>query len=74
MLENFYKLEKISNRSKKLIIKKIILNLHIINEKKTDWLHFGFATQAIGRENIAKAIGAKMAVSLRGFDIGCIPT
>ena len=69
VVSNFYKLEKISNRSKKLIIKKIILNLHIINEKKIDWLHFGFATQAIGRENIAKAVGAKMAVSLRGFDI-----
>jgi len=73
VVRNFYKLEKISNRSKKLIIKKIILNLHIINEKKIDWLHFGFATQAIGRENIAKAIGAKMAVSLRGFDIGIYP-
>ena len=73
VVSNFYKLEKISNRSKKLIIKKIILNLHIINEKKIDWLHFGFATQAIGRENIAKAVGAKMAVSLRGFDIGIYP-
>ena len=73
VVSNFYKLEKISNRSKKLIIKKIILNLHIINEKKIDWLHFGFATQAIGRENIAKAVGAKMAVSLRGFDIDVYP-
>ncbi|MDG2274724.1 MAG: glycosyltransferase [Flavobacteriaceae bacterium] len=42
-------------------------------KKKIDWLHFGFATQAIGRENIAKAVGAKMAVSLRGFDIGIYP-
>tara|TARA_B110000090_G_scaffold119267_1_gene132723 strand:- start:515 stop:1678 length:1164 start_codon:yes stop_codon:yes gene_type:complete len=73
VVSNFYKLEKISNKSKKLIIKKIILNLHIINEKKIDWLHFGFATQAIGRENIAKAVGAKMAVSLRGFDIDVYP-
>ena len=36
---------------------------------KLNWLHFGFATIAIGRENTASAIGAKMALSVRGSDM-----
>jgi len=38
-----------------------------------DWLHFGFATVAVGRENLAKVLGAKMAVSIRGYDIAVYP-
>src|SRR5690606_3630908 len=41
--------------------------------KKLDWLHFGFGTMALGRENLAKAMGAKMAVSFRGFDYYVYP-
>ena len=48
-------------------LKNIISNSHILSQK-VDWLHFGFGTMAIGRENVAQAIGAKMAVSFRGFD------
>ena len=69
----FISLERKQNVSFKRILKKLILNQHILQESNVDWLHFGFATQAIGRENIAKAVGAKMAVSLRGFDIGIYP-
>ena len=72
-LLKFISLERKRNISFKSILKKLILNQHILQESNVDWLHFGFATQAIGRENIAKAIGAKMAVSLRGFDIGIYP-
>ena len=53
-------------------IKNIISNSHIITEP-LDWLHFGFGTLVFNRENVAKAIGAKMAVSFRGFDIGVYP-
>lgn len=53
-------------------LKNIINNSHIISES-VDWLHFGFGTMAINRENVAKAIGAKMAVSFRGFDISIYP-
>ncbi|MBK5214591.1 MAG: glycosyltransferase family 4 protein [Flavobacteriaceae bacterium] len=53
-------------------IKNIIGNSHIITEP-LDWLHFGFGTMVFNRENVAKAIGAKMAVSFRGFDIGVYP-
>ncbi len=48
-------------------VKNIIINSHILNQK-LDWLHFGFGTMALERENIAESIGAKMAVSFRGFD------
>ena len=48
-------------------IKNIIVNSHILSEK-LDWLHFGFGTMVFDRENVAESIGAKMAVSFRGFD------
>jgi glycosyltransferase involved in cell wall biosynthesis len=48
-------------------IKSIITSSHILSEK-LDWLHFGFGTMAIDKENVAQAIQAKMAVSFRGFD------
>ena len=61
----------ILNRKDKLStinnIKNIIINGHILLEK-VDWLHFGFGTMALARENVAQAIGAQMAVSFRGFD------
>lgn len=53
-------------------IKNIISNSHILAET-LDWLHFGFGTMVFNRENVAKAISAKMAVSFRGFDIGVYP-
>lgn len=40
---------------------------------KLNWLHFGFITTALQRELIAKAIGAKMATSIRGYDIAVVP-
>lgn len=53
-------------------IKNIISNSHILAEP-VDWLHFGFGTMVFNKENVARAIGAKMAVSFRGFDIGVYP-
>jgi len=69
---NFIRYERNANRNWLSIVKHLILNSHILN-KKLDWLHFGFATMGIQRENVAKAIGAKSAVSFRGFDIGLYP-
>ncbi|QQX76780.1 MULTISPECIES: glycosyltransferase family 4 protein [Aequorivita] len=54
------------------LLKKIYLNAHLL-KANLDWLHFGFATMALGSETVAKAIGAKMAVSFRGFDIAVYP-
>lgn len=69
----FVKLEKSSGSSNLKILKLIFLNSHIL-KAKLDWLHFGFASQTIKSELVAKAIGAKMAVSFRGFDINEFPT
>lgn len=54
------------------LLKRIYLNAHLL-KAKIDWLHFGFATLALGKETVAKAIGAKLAVSFRGFDIAVYP-
>jgi len=53
-------------------IENLFLSAHIISHK-LDWLHFGFATTALRKENVAKVIGAKMAVSFRGYDITVYP-
>lgn len=69
---NLYKLNRKDGISFKDNLKSIIANQFLLNEK-LDWLHYGFGTMALGRENVAQAIGAKMAVSFRGFDIGIYP-
>lgn len=68
----FVRLERTFNRSWLQIIKNIYTNSHIL-KADLDWLHFGFATIAIQSEHVAKAIGAKMAVSFRGYDIDVYP-
>jgi glycosyltransferase involved in cell wall biosynthesis len=67
-----YELNRKDNLTILQNIKNIIINCHILTQK-LDWLHFGFGTMAIDRENTAESIGAKMAVSFRGFDIGIYP-
>jgi colanic acid/amylovoran biosynthesis glycosyltransferase len=68
----FIKLGLGANQSILQTLKNAYHNSHILS-KKLDWLHFGFATMAIHSELVAKAIKAKMAVSLRGFDIAIYP-
>lgn len=68
----FYQLEHKAKVPSKAILKKLYFNAAFL-KAKLDWLHFGFGTLAIGREHIAQAIGSKMAVSFRGFDIGVYP-
>lgn len=70
--KKLYQLDKKDGVGFSQRIKNIISNHHIISES-LDWLHFGFGTMIFNRENVAKAIGAKMAVSFRGFDIGVYP-
>jgi glycosyltransferase involved in cell wall biosynthesis len=53
-------------------IKSVLSNQFLLGYQ-LDWLHFGFGTMALGRENIAKVLGAKMAVSFRGFDYYVYP-
>lgn len=68
----YYNLEKKEGTSTKRILEKIYLNATLL-QLKVDGLHFGFATQAIDREFVAQAIGAKMGVSFRGFDLNVYP-
>ena len=71
-VKRFVALERKEKTSWFNLLKKIYLNAHML-KSKVDCLHFGFATQAIGSELVAQAIGAKMAVSFRGFDINVYP-
>ncbi|MEO5991474.1 MAG: glycosyltransferase family 4 protein, partial [Ferruginibacter sp.] len=67
-VHKFIKLEYQEGSSIKRILKKIYLNAHLL-KFKGDWLHYGFGTLAIERELIGQAVGAKTAVSFRGFDM-----
>lgn len=67
-----FKLNKKDGTVFKKNIKQIVSNQFLLSER-LDWLHFGFGTMALGRENIAVAIGAKMAVSFRGYDYYVYP-
>lgn len=71
-VQTFVRLERERGTSTSNILKRIYLNAHIFPQG-LDWLHFGFATQAIDKELVAKSIKAKMGVSLRGFDINVYP-
>src|SRR5690606_21489460 len=72
VLLRYIKLERNEGIGMIQIFKKTYLNAHLL-KAKVDWLHFGFATTALGSETVAKAINAKMAVSFRGFDINVYP-
>lgn len=67
-----YTLDKQDGISLKKRIKQLILNQFLL-KKKLDFLHYGFGMLAVNRENVAEAIGAKMAVSFRGFDLYLSP-
>lgn len=71
-LLRYIKLERKEGSRPIQILKKIYLNAHLL-KANLDWLHFGFATLALGSETVARSIGAKMAVSIRGFDIAVYP-
>ncbi|WP_053977519.1 glycosyltransferase [Mangrovimonas xylaniphaga] len=53
-------------------IKRLLQNAFMFGYP-LDWLHFGFGMLAVGREHVAEAIGAQMAVSFRGFDLYLSP-
>lgn len=70
--QRLYALDRLDGTGFRQRIKNIVSSYHIISEP-LDWLHFGFGTMVLQRENVAAAMGAKMAVSFRGFDIGIYP-
>ena len=68
----FLRLEKKDKSTFFIRWKNLYLSSHIIIHE-LDWVHFGFATLMINRQNAAASINAKMSTSLRGFDIGIFP-
>ena len=67
-----YQLNKSDGYSLRDNIASLMNAAHIIGYDLS-WLHFGFALNAILLENLARVTGARMAVSIRGFDISIIP-
>ncbi|QXP78219.1 MULTISPECIES: glycosyltransferase family 4 protein [Winogradskyella] len=69
---NLFQLNKKDGLVFKENMRCLILN-HFFLDYSIDWLHFGFGMLAVKRENIAEAMGSKMAVSFRGFDLYLSP-
>jgi len=67
-----YQLDTKDNISFSKKLKNSIVNSAFYGHN-LDWIHFGYGTLAIGKENVAEAIGAKMGVSFRGFDYYVYP-
>jgi colanic acid/amylovoran biosynthesis glycosyltransferase len=56
-----------------LVALRSLLMHQVYLQETLDWLHFGFGMLAVGKEQVAEAIGAKMGVSFRGFDLYLSP-
>jgi colanic acid/amylovoran biosynthesis glycosyltransferase len=72
VVKKYIRLERKQGTPTTRIIEKIYINASLL-KYQGDWIHFGFATVALGRELVPQAIGAKMAVSFRGYDINVYP-
>lgn len=64
--------ERKEGRSFSAVARNLYRSVHVLRYR-LDWLHFGFATLAVGRENVARVVGAKMGVSFRGYDVSIYP-
>ena len=69
---NFLSLEKKDGVYLIKRLENLYINSNILNQK-LDFLHFSFCTMALRRENVAAAIGAKMSLSIRGYDMSIYP-
>lgn len=63
---------KSENRGLSEIVRSIFMSAHILPYRLTH-LHFGFATLAVHREFLGKVMGAKLSVSIRGYDVCIYP-
>jgi len=70
--KRLFNLNKKDGLDYKKAFKNVLINSYFLPYELT-WLHFGFGTMALKSENVAQAIGAKMAVSFRGFDLYVYP-
>lgn len=72
VVKKYIRLERKQGTPTTRIIEKIYINASLL-KYQGDWIHFGFCTVALGRELVPQAIGVKMAVSFRGYDINVYP-
>jgi len=72
ILFRYYRISRGEGNSWRKTGKYLISNYHILTQK-IDWLHFEFSGLAYNREYVAKAIGCKMSLSIRGYDIAISP-
>jgi colanic acid/amylovoran biosynthesis glycosyltransferase len=70
VVRTFWKHEQHDGKSFLTCLKSVYVNAHVLRARDLQWLHFTFSTFALDREHVAAAIGARMAVSFRGFDMG----
>jgi colanic acid/amylovoran biosynthesis glycosyltransferase len=62
----------INSSKEHTILKKVFrtyIDLDILTNSHVKVLHYLFANLAVGRENLARSIGAKTSIGLRGYDI-----
>jgi len=68
-----YFMNNLKSNNIRYALKRTLLDFHILTANSLDYIHFGFGTLGIGRENLAISMGVKSAVSFRGFDIAIFP-
>jgi glycosyltransferase involved in cell wall biosynthesis len=68
----FLQFERKSGMSIGTALKNMTISSHIL-KRDAEILHFGFSTLAKNRENVAKAMGIPMGVSIRGYDTSIYP-
>lgn len=68
----FFMAEVRCGRPRRQVLENMYVNAHIFAHS-IDWLHFGFITMGLRRENVGKAANCKMSASIRGYDIGIYP-
>lgn len=71
-LFKLFRANKLDGFNLKQNVLSLLSSAHILGYS-LDWIHFGFATMAVNRENVARIMSAKMAVSIRGFDVCIYP-
>lgn len=67
-----YQLDRQAGVSVKQSLKRLLQHAFLFR-LDFDWLHFGFGMLAVGREHVARTLGARMAISFRGFDLYLSP-
>ncbi len=55
------------------LMTKLFINIEVLSQKNVAVIHYLFINNSIGRIDLAKIVGAKNSVGLRGYDISFFP-